>query len=122
MPVMQSGSLQIAYEGFFGVRTNGNDSTYSQGLTHRYVNGELRFLLVTGGNTAGGRIHEFRPAAPGQTQTTVTRSWQMPSGSLSSFVGIWFEQAKNRLWVTTTTAAPARPMRAFCSACRKNGA
>lgn len=97
------------YESYFGVRTNGNDSTYSQGLTHRYVNGELRFLLLT----LQGQIQEFRPAAPGQIQTSAVRAWQIPSGSGNNFNGIWFEQAKNRFWITsaqdyTATNYPAK--------------
>jgi hypothetical protein len=97
MPVMRAGSLQITYEGFFGVRTNGNNSTYGQGLTHRYVDGELRFLTLAFGNG----IHEFRLPEPGTTQTTITARFDMPDGVRNDFNGIWFEQAKNRLWFTS---------------------
>jgi hypothetical protein len=101
MPVMRSGSVEIAYEGFFGVRTNGNDSTYGQGLTHRYVDGELRFLTLT----LRGILHEFRVAGtpPGGTVTETTGAWDIgATETLRDFNGIWYEQAKNRLWITSS--------------------
>ncbi|MCC7043871.1 MAG: hypothetical protein IT183_08410 [Acidobacteria bacterium] len=93
------------------MRTNGNDSTYNQGLTHRYVGGELRFLTLT----LQRRVQEFRLPSPGQMQTSTTGQWDL-SGTgafLNGFHGIWFEQAKNRLWITsaedyTATNHPAR--------------
>ncbi|MCC7044036.1 MAG: hypothetical protein IT183_09240 [Acidobacteria bacterium] len=101
----------FTYETYGEVRTNGNDSTYSQGLTHRYVGGELRFLTLT----LQRHVQEFRLPAPGQTQTSTTGDWDL-SGTgafLNGFHGIWFEQAKNRLWITsaedyTATNHPAR--------------
>lgn len=101
IPAMTFGTIQIEYEGFFGVRTNGNDSTYGQGLTHRYVDGELRFLTLT----LGGRLHEFRVSgmASSATVTETTGVWDIgDAGALNSFNGVWFEQAKNRLWVASS--------------------
>lgn len=95
-------------EGYSEIRTDGNNSTYMQGLTHRYVGGELRFLNLA----LGGRLHEFKLPTSG-TQTAPTRTWAVPNGTLNNFNGLWFEQAKNRLWITsaedyTTTNHPAR--------------
>jgi hypothetical protein len=90
----------ISYEGFRNVRTNGNNSTYGQALTHRYVNGELRFLTLA----LGGVLHEFRIAGVGLggTVTQTTGQWDLnPTDGLNNFNGIWFEQAKNRLWLTS---------------------
>lgn len=99
-------------EDWYGVRTNKQDSTYSQGLTHRYVDGELRFLTVTLQHT----LQEFRLPAPGQVQTSTTATWDLSGidgAFLAGFHGIWYEQAKNRLWITsatdyTATNIPAR--------------
>ncbi|MCC7044020.1 MAG: hypothetical protein IT183_09160 [Acidobacteria bacterium] len=107
--VMRSGSLQITYEAYYGVRTNGNNSTYGQGLTHRYVDGELRFLT----HGLGRGLHEFRLPAPGTTQTELTARFDMAPDVTNDFNGIWFEQAKNRLWLTsaqdyTVTNFPAK--------------
>lgn len=100
------------YEGFRTVNTNGQDSSYGQGLTHRYVNGELRFLTLA----LRGVLHEFRIADKplGGTVNTTTATWDLnATGALNNFSGIWFEQAQNRLWVTsaedyTTTNFPAK--------------
>jgi hypothetical protein len=93
-------TLALTPEGFRNVRTNGNDSTYGQALTHRYVDGELRFLTLA----LGGVLHEFRIAdtALGGTVTRTTNTWNLNStGALNDFNGIWFEQERNRLWVTS---------------------
>lgn len=68
----------------------------SQGLTHRYVNGDLRFL--TGGNV----LREFSLAGKsfGQTVSTLTRTWQGIGGfdQGGDYRGLWWEEAKQRLW------------------------
>jgi glucose/arabinose dehydrogenase len=101
----------LTLEGFSDVRTNGQDSTYGQGLTHRYVDGELRLLTLT----LQRQLHEFRPAPLGETQTQTTGSWDLSNTGafLHGFHGIWYEQAKDRLWITsaedyTATNHPAR--------------
>lgn len=98
-------------EGWYGVRTNGNDSTYSQGLSHRYVDGELRFLTLT----LQRHLHEFTLPDPGGVRQSTTATWDLSgTGAFrAGFHGIWFEQAKNRLWITsaedyTATNHPAR--------------
>lgn len=89
------------YEGYRDVRTNGNDSTFGHGLTHRYVDGELRFLTIAHPQ----RLHEFRiagtPLGGSVTQTTAT--WDLSgTGAMSVFNGIWFEAGRNRLWITSS--------------------
>jgi hypothetical protein len=85
--------------GFYDVNIDGNNTTYMQGATHRYVNGELRFLSLA----LAGRLLEFRtPAAYGQRATQVTASWDLgPTKALNNFNGIWWEASKNRLWITS---------------------
>lgn len=99
-PAAQDLPAGLSYEGYRNVRTNGEDSTYGQGLTHRYVNGELRFLTIA----YPGVLHEFRIADTGLggTVTETTGRWNLaPTGALNNFNGIWFEQSRNRLWVTS---------------------
>jgi hypothetical protein len=90
----------VIYEGFRNVRTNGDASTYGKALTHRYVGGELRFLTLS----HDGKLMEFRVSdtAFGGTVTSTTATWQLPSGLTDDFTGIWYEQARERLWVTRT--------------------
>lgn len=88
----------VSYEGYRNVRINGDASTYGKALTHRYVNGELRFLTLS----HDGTLFEFAPGALSGTVTSATATWQLPSGMVDDFTGIWWEAAKNRLWVTRT--------------------
>jgi hypothetical protein len=99
LPVTLTAQVTATYQGAYDVQTNGDDSTYMQGFTHRYVGGELRFLTLT----HTGWLHEFRkPAAFGAKADTIVQDWNLsPTGALNNFSGIWFEQAKNRLWVTS---------------------
>jgi glucose/arabinose dehydrogenase len=97
------GALQpsdVVYEGFRNVLTNGNASTYGKALTHRYVDGELRFLTVA----HLGQLHEFRIADTplGGTVAQPTATWTLPAGMYDDFTGIWWDAAKSRLWVTRT--------------------
>jgi hypothetical protein len=80
------------------IATNGANTSYSQGLTHRYVDGELHFLSLT----IERRLQEWVLPAAGTTQTSVVASWDLAStGAFGDFNGIWFEEAKQRLWVTS---------------------
>ncbi len=93
-------AADVRYESFVNVNTNGNDTTYGQGLTHRYVAGELRFLTLA--NT--GILHEFTTTgkAPGSMVNTTTASWDLGGlGILNNFNSINWEAGKNRLWVTS---------------------
>lgn len=107
---MQTGNLLFEYGGYVDVSTNGQDSTYGQGLTHRYVDGEVRLLTLAfqvepNGTRRASRLHEFPVPAPGTVQTSTTAEWDL-SGTdafLGSFHGIWFEQEEDRLWITSAT-------------------
>jgi hypothetical protein len=101
----------ITLKGFYDVRLNGENSTHGQGLTHRHVDGQLRLLTLA----LGGRLDEFAvPAAFGETVTVPLRSWNLgPARVLNDMNGIWFEEAKNRLWVTSAKdyTAEEQPVR-----------
>lgn len=87
----------------------GDDTTYMRALSHRYVGDELRFLSLT----HRGELIEFRATVPhGETvrADAITNRWNVPG--TSDHTGIWYEQAKNRLWITssqdyTTETRPA---------------
>ncbi|MEZ5320114.1 MAG: hypothetical protein R2752_22120 [Vicinamibacterales bacterium] len=88
----------FTYQGYYDVQTSGNDTTYAQGLTHRYVNGEVRLLMAQ----LHGRLHEFSLGGQsfGSTIRTVTNDW--PLTGATNFIGLWFDQASDRLWMTTS--------------------
>ncbi len=101
------------YKGYYRVQCNSDglsELNYGQGFTHRYVNGQLRFLAFSFfGNVPGGGHHliEFAaPAALGSTVTTRTNHWPDIMGSTGLgtgngvWMGLWYEQARNRLWTT----------------------
>jgi hypothetical protein len=84
--------------GYYDIQTNGNDTTYMRALSHRYVNGQVRFLSLTN----SGVLHEFAlPSAFGQVATATTATWNI-SSVCNDFTGIWWEEAKQRLWVTSS--------------------
>lgn len=89
----------VTLEGSYDIQVNGNNSTWLSSLASRRVGGELRFLTL-----AGGTLMEFRlPSAFGQKQSLPIRTWSLgASGDLNNFNGLWFEQAKNRLWITSS--------------------
>jgi hypothetical protein len=94
----------IVHQGYFDVSTNGQDTPFSQGLTHRYVNGELRFLLLDymGSNPAMLTELALRGAKFGDTVSTVTNRWASPWENGTSltgiFAGLWWDSAASRLW------------------------
>lgn len=94
-----SAQVQTTYEGYYEVLPYGNDTTYMRAFTHRRVNGELRFLSLTW----RGDLLEFTlPSAFGQKSSGHGRDWSLgPTGALGDFTGIWWEQDKNRLWVSS---------------------
>ncbi|MEO8483550.1 MAG: hypothetical protein ABI634_15155 [Acidobacteriota bacterium] len=84
--------------GYYDLRTFGTNTTYMRGLTHRYVNGQLRLLSLS----HTGVLVEFTPAASfGQTVTASTGQWNIGQ-VCGDFTGIWWEEAKQRLWVTAS--------------------
>jgi hypothetical protein len=103
------------YKGYYKVQRNGDynqlaELEYGQGFTHRYVNGQLRFLTFSFfGNGSGGGHHLIEFAAPaslGGTVTTRTNHWPDIMGGTGLgtgngvWMGLWYEQAQNRLWTT----------------------
>ncbi len=100
----------VTYLGYYDLKTDGADSVYRQGLTHRYVNGQLRFLNMN----LNGRLDEWTVAGKpfGALVTTRTRSWPA-IGGLLGFRGFWWEESTQRLWSVaatdyTTTVIPTR--------------
>jgi len=89
----------FTYQGYYDIQTNGNDTTYSQGLTHRYVNGDLRFLNMQ----LNGRLDEISIAGRGYGSviTSPTRSWQ-GIGGLSDFNAFWWDETGQKLWTTAS--------------------
>jgi hypothetical protein len=88
----------FAYLGYYDIQTDGNNTTYARCLTHRYVNGQLRFLTLT----VTGELQEFVPAgAFGQLINQKTRSWNI-SSVIGDFTGIWWDEPGQRLWVTSS--------------------
>ncbi|MEO8484266.1 MAG: Ig-like domain-containing protein [Acidobacteriota bacterium] len=88
----------FALLGYYDVQTFGSDTAYMRGLTHRYVNGQLRFLSMT----HTGTLQEFvMPSAFGQRVTTTTNSWNLGAVT-GDFVGIWWDASTQRLWVTAS--------------------
>ncbi len=85
----------FVYECYYDVTAMANTA---QGLTHHYVNGELRFLTTQ----TAGQLREFSLAGTscGQTIATPTRTWADIGGFDVGYDyrGIWMEQAKARLW------------------------
>jgi hypothetical protein len=89
----------LSYLGYYDVQTNGQDTTYSQSLTHRYVNGQLRFLNLQ----LRGQLHEFSVAGKnyGDVISTITNHWDLSAQNLLyDFNGLWWEEARARLWIT----------------------
>ncbi|MEZ5317190.1 MAG: hypothetical protein R2752_07285 [Vicinamibacterales bacterium] len=85
----------FAYLGYYDVQTSGEDTTYSQGLTHRYVDGDLRLLIYQ----LHDRLHEIslKDVPFGARITQTTGDWPVTN---CGFIGLWFEEAKDRLWTT----------------------
>jgi hypothetical protein len=90
----------VTFEGFRNIRTNPGASTWGKALSHRYVNGDLRFLTVAHPNM----IHEYsiRDVGLGATVTTPTAVWNLPEGMVSDHTGIWYEEARSRLWLVSS--------------------
>ena len=86
--------------GLYEVQPYGNDTTYMRAFTHRRVNGELRFLSPT---HRGDLLESMLPGGMfGQKTGGHGRDWALgPTGALGDFTGIWWEQDKNRLWVSS---------------------
>ncbi len=106
--------------GYYDIQTNGQDTTYAQGLTHRYVGGDLRFLNFQ----HASRLDEFSLAGKeyGSVITSPTRSWNR-IGGMGDFKGFWWDEAKARLWSVSATdyTAEALPVRIFTRTLNDDG-
>lgn len=94
-------SADVTYEAFSRFWPANYSSAYLRALTHRYVDGQLRFLTLT----HTGTLLEFAPSADAAAQTGVTRTWNL-SAWTSDHSGIWWEASKQRLWLTTAQDYP----------------
>jgi hypothetical protein len=88
----------LAYVGAFDVQMDGQNSTYAQGLTLRYVNGDLRLLQLT-----LSTLCEFSLAGKnyGDLISTPTNQWDIRTpfgpGQVNDHNGIYFDAINNRL-------------------------
>lgn len=97
-------SSNFTYLGYYDVNLGG-EFCYGQGLTHRYVGGELRFLALThAGSSPAFRLVEFAaPASLSGTVSATTRTWSDPfdnkfGNPAGHQMGIWWDEAGQRLW------------------------
>ncbi len=104
------GPNDFTYKGYYVVPTGGSfaETHYGQGFTHRYIDGQLRFLTLSFfGNRPGGgyQLIEFTPPAELGAAVTFTNHWPdiwtgTGLGSGGVWSGLWYEQAQERLWTT----------------------
>jgi hypothetical protein len=78
-----------------------------QALTHRYVNGDLRFLTIENG-TPSAWIYEWSIAGLkyGDDTAAYTNRWLTPWNAEQNinghYFGMWWDEAAQRLWTTNT--------------------
>jgi hypothetical protein len=100
------------YAGYYDMQTEGNNSVWVKGFTHRYVGRDLRFLVSGSGNW----VVEFSIAgkAFGDIVTERSNIWEpawteaayaaaYPSEALGWSHALWWDEAGQRLW---TLSAP----------------
>jgi hypothetical protein len=93
-------SSDFTYLGHYDVQMNGNNTTYGQCLTHRYVNGDLRFLTLEW----QGQLVEFSIAgkALGSLVNVRTNQWNLlNTGAVRDRVGLWWDEPRQRLWTNS---------------------
>lgn len=113
------GANDITYLGYYAVDPligyyfdiptgGGGELNFGSGFTHRYVNGQLRFL--TYGYISGTlRLVEFAPPANfGDTVTSATNAWRNLNVQ-SQWHGIWVESATNKFWQIDAIDYPETP-------------
>jgi hypothetical protein len=101
----------FSYLGHYVVPINlSNSMAWGQGFTHRYVNGQLRFMALTfKGNiinqySQNGLVEFASPSNIGGTVTNVTGYWNdiWNAGGpidMGSHLGIWWDEGGQRLWL-----------------------
>jgi hypothetical protein len=98
----------FTYLGYYLVDDSTYDLGWSQGFTHRYVGGQLRFLSF--GHSSGIKLFEFAPPSSFGGQATITNRWtDIWGGSYDptgKWVGLWWDEAAQRLWTTSAIDYP----------------
>jgi hypothetical protein len=102
------------YLGYIDIQTHGGESGYGQGLTHRYVDGQLRFLTLDWnrypgpeGDTGYVLLNEFSiEGVPlGGFVDRPLRAWKdifgKPLPMQGQYWGLWWDEGKQRLWTTS---------------------
>lgn len=100
----------FTYLGYYDLNLGGEFSL-GQGLTHRYVGGQLRFLaLGHDGGTVKYILHEIvAPALNGTVATSSTwvDPWVTKRGEANgSWHGLWWDEGSSRLWLTSAIDYP----------------
>ena len=102
----------LTYLGYYYDGINVGDTGYAEGgFTHRYVGGQLRLLSWSwGGSNSVILVETSLPGSFGGS-TTVTNQWNDAWGGAFSLsegrhVGMWWEEAKSRLWTCTAIDYP----------------
>lgn len=90
----------------------GGDTAYAQGLTHRYVGGQLRFLFLP--YSGGHNLCEVAPPGSFGANCTLVRTWdksQVWNGVISygRWHGIEWDEELGGLWSTTGVDYPSSP-------------
>ena len=109
----------VTYLGYYDVPNElggGSGIIWGQGFTHRYVNGQLRFLTFTFMGNDVDASHQFKlvefalPSSFGSAITSITNSWVDINNGAANYqgkhVGIWWDEPKQRLWTTSAIDYP----------------
>lgn len=100
----------FAYLGYYNVETDGNDSTYYQGVAVRNVGGEPRLLIA---HLRGTLVEVPVKGSYGSMLGPVTGSWNISAYLNWQFKNVWWDGDGNRLWTLNTddytvSTAPCR--------------
>lgn len=98
------GQSDFTFLGSFDVSGNiAVDLNWGQGFTHRYVNGQLRFLCTAYGS-GNPVLVEFPGTSYGQTVVSAFRTWPgialAPTLGAAAKFNIWWDAENNRLFKT----------------------
>jgi hypothetical protein len=115
----------FTYLGYYDVAIAGGDNVYGQGLTHRYVDGDLRFLTLE----YPGVLKEWSIAglqfgdAVSMPTNRWPEIWNGPMGMSGHFFGLWWEEAARRLWTVQAIDynAKVEPVRLFTRTLNDDG-
>lgn len=117
----------FTYLGHYRVASDlgGAQLVWGQGFTHRYVNGQLRFLTLGFlGNQVPSPQEQYSllefsvPAAYGDRVTTTTGQWAhlwngTGWGRNGWWMGVWWDEPQQRLWTTSAVDYPDDTMLAW---------